>query len=53
MSFIALSGIIYLADELIMTLYCYAYNLQPYTIVFVVRTATKILNYAPKYGLTE
>ena len=50
MSLIALPGFMYLSNELNMTLYYYSYNLQPYTVVFLVEADTNILNFAPKYG---
>ena len=34
-----------------MTVHWYLYNLQPHRVVFLVATATKILHFAPKYGL--
>ena len=41
---IASTGFMYLSDELILTFYCYQYNLQPDTVVFLTKTATQILN---------
>ena len=51
LSLIALSGLMYLSGDLIMTFNWYLYNLQTYTVVTFVKTATHILNFAPKYWL--
>ena len=52
LSFIALLGITYPSDDLILTFNWYLCNLQPYTVVFLVETATHVLNFASTYGLT-
>ena len=49
--FIALPGLIYLSDKLIMNFDWCTYNLQSHTFVLLVKIATKILNSAPKWGL--
>ena len=51
LSLIALSGLMYLFDEIVMTVHWYLYNLQPHAAVFFVATATKTLSFAQKHGL--
>ena len=51
LTLIALSGLMYLSDDIILTIHWYLYNLQPYTVMFWVETPTNILNITPKYGL--
>ena len=42
-----------LTDQQTMIFYYYLHNLQRYTVVLLVETATNILNWAPKYGLAR
>ena len=53
MSSIALPGFGYISSELIMTLHCSLYDIQPYTVVIMVKIATKLLKFAPKDGLAR
>ena len=48
---IPITGFNNLTHELVYTLLWYNTNLHPYTHVFWARTATKLLNFAPKRGL--
>ena len=48
LTLIALSGFMYLSSDLIMTVMWYLQDLQPYTVVFWVKTATNILNFAQR-----
>ena len=50
MSLIALSGFIYLSDELIIVYHWCLCNLQPYKFVILVKIATKLLNVALNMG---
>ena len=41
----------HLYDELTMSFYWYSYNVQFYIAAFLVKIATKLLNFAPNWGL--
>ena len=51
MSLIPFSGLMHLYDELTMSFYWYSYNVQFYIVAFLVKRATKLLNFAPNWGL--
>ena len=51
MSLIARPGLMYLSGELTMTFYWYPHNHRPCAVLILVKTATEILNFAPKHGL--
>ena len=51
LSLIPLTGLMHLYDELTMRFYRYSHNVQSYTVAFLVNIATKLLNFAPNWGL--
>ena len=51
MSLVPFPGLMHLYDELTMSFYWYSYNVQFYIVAFLVKRATKLLNFAPNWGL--
>ena len=43
--------LMYLSDELLLNFHWYLHNLQPYKVIILVKMATKLLKFPPKYGL--